>query len=32
VTHAFSAPFLVAAALALAALIPLAVGRREEGL
>jgi MFS family permease len=32
VTHAFSAPFLLAAALALAALVPLAVGRREEGL
>jgi MFS family permease len=32
VTHAFSTSFLVAAALALAALVPLALGRREEGL
>ncbi|HSL66045.1 MAG TPA: hypothetical protein VK874_15430, partial [Gaiellaceae bacterium] len=32
VTDAFSGPFLVAAALALAALVPLWLGRREGGL
>lgn len=32
VTDAFSDPFLLAAALALAALVPLLAGRREEGL
>jgi hypothetical protein len=32
VTNAFSTPFLVAAALALAALLPLWLGRRESGL
>jgi len=32
VTHAFSSSFLLAAALALSALLPLALGRREEGL
>jgi predicted MFS family arabinose efflux permease len=32
VTHAFSGPFLVSALLALAALVPLGLGRREQGL